>query len=80
MSLYNDGAKNAFAITPSDTVFLTKNASALYVGGTGNITCVTAEGDTVLFTAIPEGAILPINVKRVNATATTATLIIGLVA
>ena len=67
------GAK---AITPSDTADNT--FSAIYVGGAGSVTVVMESGDTVLFTAPPVGTILPIRVKKVNATGTTATLLVGL--
>lgn len=68
----------AFAVTPSDTVSFTVRPRALYVGGAGNVTVVNDDGTTCLFSNVPSGAILPISPKRVNATATTATLIVGL--
>jgi hypothetical protein len=71
-------AEDAFVVTPSDTVNFSNPARALYVGTTGNITLVTMSGSTVLFTAIPAGTILPVACSRVNATATTASTIIGL--
>jgi hypothetical protein len=39
---------------------------------------VMEDGSTVTVTAPPVGTILPIRVKRVRATLTTATLLIGL--
>ena len=66
---------HAEAITPSDTNESTF-ALALYIGGSGNVTVVTEGGETVLFTAVPAGTILPIRVKEVSATGTTATSIV----
>lgn len=65
------------AITPSDTV--DQFFAAIYVGGAGDVSVVMEAGGTaVTFKAPPVGTILPIRVKRVNATLTTATLLIGL--
>ncbi len=47
----------------------------LYVGGAGNVNLVTIDGDTVLFNAVPAGSFLPIQVKQVLSSSTTATLI-----
>ena len=68
----------AAAITTSDTVSLTGITRAVYVGGAGNITAIMSNGDTVLFTAVPVGTVLPIRCTRINATATTATLLIAM--
>lgn len=69
---YGGGA----AITPSDTI--QQNYSGIYVGGAGNVAVVLESGATVTFTAPPVGTILPVRVQKVNATNTTATLLIGL--
>jgi len=68
----------AAAITTSDTVSLTGITRAVYVGGAGNITAIMSNGDAVLFTAVPVGTVLPIRCTRINATATTATLLIAM--
>jgi hypothetical protein len=47
----------------------------LYVGGAGNVNVVTIGNDTVLFNAVPAGSFLPVQVKQVLASSTTATLI-----
>lgn len=70
---------NAFAITPHDSTNFTRSARAIYVGVAGNITAVFADGTAVLFTAVPQGSVLPIEVKRINATGTTATALVGIV-
>ena len=65
---------DAEAITTSATA---SNAySAIYVGGTGNLSVVTEGGTTVTFTAVPVGTIIPIRTSKVLAT-TTATLLVG---
>lgn len=65
----------ATAITKHDT---NPNVySAIYVGGAGNVTVTTKNGDLVTFTAPPVGTIIPVSTSLVMA-ATTATLLIGL--
>jgi len=73
------GYTNAAAVTTSDSATI-RATGALYIGGAGNVTVVMAgEGNTtVTFSAVPVGTILPISVKQVKATGTTATLIIAL--
>ena len=75
----DDPAKDAFAVTPDNATFFTQAARALYVGGTGDITLVTAAGTAVQFVGVPAGVILPVRCSRVNSTGTTATSIVGLV-
>lgn len=72
-------AKEAIAITPSDTVNITFPVRAIYIGVTGNVTVLTWEQSVVTFTAVPAGVFIPIGCLRVNATGTTATNIVGLV-
>lgn len=71
-------ALHAVAVTPHDSTDLTAFARSLYVGAAGNISLVTAGGDTALFTGVLAGSILPVRVQRVNATSTTATSIVSL--
>jgi hypothetical protein len=47
----------------------------LYVGGTGNVSVITIGGDQLTFNGVPAGTTLPIQVKRLRSTSTTATLI-----
>ena len=72
-------ARKAFEITPNDSADLAEKTRALYVGGAGDVVVILAD-DTVAvtFKAVPEGAVLPIQAKRVYATSTTATDIVGL--
>lgn len=47
----------------------------LYVGGTGNVAVTTLGGDLLTFNGVPAGTTLPIQVERLRATGTTATLV-----
>ncbi len=49
----------------------------IYVGGTGNITGVTAGGDNIVLTGVLAGKVIPINFIKVKA-ATTATALVAL--
>lgn len=71
-SMYRDG----YPITTADAD-LPSRVDAIYVGGAGNVTLTTEGGHVLLFTAPPVGTIIPVSTIRV-ATATTATLLIGL--
>jgi hypothetical protein len=67
----------AVAITPSNTVNLA-NPAVIYVGSTGNVRVLTAQGDDVTFVNVPAGAVLPVQVIRVYSTSTTATNLVGI--
>lgn len=72
-------ATSAFAITPSDSTNLTQTTRAIYIGSAGNLKVLMLEDSTpVTFTGLVEGTLLPICVKRVYETDTTASNIIGL--
>ena len=77
-STLSDPSSDAAAITPNDTDELAVYERSLYIGGAGNINVDTVDGTTVLFTGVTAGSVLPIRVKRVRATSTTATAIVGL--
>lgn len=69
---------DARTVTPSDTVNQADGVCrALYVGTTGSITAVMANGTVQLFSNVPVG-IFPIQVSRVNNTGTTASNIVAL--
>lgn len=70
---------DAFAVTPSDTVFHSQPARGFYVGVAGNVAVVTPQGSVVTFVGCAAGAIYEIANLRINATNTTATSIVGLV-
>jgi hypothetical protein len=73
----------ASAITPSDTVNINLNTNlpdstdAIWVGGAGIVVAVLTNDRTANFTCTA-GTLLPIKAKRVNATTTTATLMVAL--
>jgi allophanate hydrolase subunit 2 len=70
-------AESAFAITPSDTVDLAHVTRGIYVGVTGDVKVDMVGGSTVTFVNLAGGVIHPLCVKRVYATGTTATNILG---
>lgn len=74
--IYDTKYGHAIAITTSDTVL--QAYEGIYVGGAGNLTVIMESGQSVLFTAPPVGTLLPIRVKQVMATGTTATALVGL--
>ena len=76
MTLRNDQiCSDAAVITPSDTAFIQCNG--IYVGTTGTVTVTTAVGTSVLFTAVPAGAVIPLQITQIKATGTTASNIVG---
>lgn len=69
--------EGAVAVTPSDTTVV--NFSSLWIGTGGNVTVIPADGSrAVTFTSVPANTELPIAVRKVMATGTTATNIVGL--
>ncbi len=68
----------AEAITPNDSTDLTNSTRAIWIGGAGNVKVDTVEGDTVTLVGALVGTILPIRARRVYATGTTATNLVGL--
>jgi hypothetical protein len=72
------GYNFAFSLTPSNTVDLPRLTDAVYVGGAGIVQAVLQNDSVVPFTCVV-AQILPVKVKRVNATGTTATLLNALV-
>lgn len=71
-------ARDWVAVTTSDTVKLPGGCRGLYVGGGGDLSLLGADGTSVTFSAVTAGTVLPCGPVRVNATATTATLIVAL--
>lgn len=55
-----------------------KSCNYIYVGTTGNINLETKGGETVLFSNIPAGVILPIGTRAVLSTSTTASDMVGM--
>jgi len=75
MAFTQNTARGAFAITASATT-LTNRADAIFCGDGGAVTVLTANGETVAFTNVIAGSILPISVTKV----TVGTGVIGLTA
>lgn len=71
-------ANDGLPVTKSDSTDLSQVSRALYIGGTGDVTVIMRTGTQLTFSAVPSGALLPISVKRVMSTGTTATNIIAI--
>jgi len=72
-------ATHGFAITPHDTNDLSEITRGLYVGGTGTLVAELASGAQITFAGVVGGTLLPVRVRKVLATGSTATQIMGLV-
>lgn len=70
-------AFNGAAVTPSDVTEIPVSR-ALYIGSGGTMVVVMAEGAQLTFVGVPTGVILPLQVKKVLATGTTAASILAL--
>lgn len=70
-------AGSATEITPADSD-LTNEMRSLYIGSGGNLKVTTVNGHAVTFANVAAGTIIPVSVKRVWSTGTTASSIIGL--
>ena len=69
----------ATAVTPSDSTDLSGGITrGLWVGSTGNLSVVMADGNTSAFTSVPAGTELKIALSRVRATGTTANNLLAL--
>ncbi len=76
---WDSPATQSAAVTPSDTVDIAGGiVRALWVGGGGSVAVMLGD-DTAATTyaGVPAGTLLPFAVKRVFATGTTATLLVG---
>ena len=51
--------------------------SAIWVGSVGNVAIVCPNGSTATLLAVPAGTLIELAIKRVNATDTTASNIVG---
>lgn len=77
MSTAADPARGASAVTASDSTAV--SFRALYIGSGGDVAVTMRDGGDVTFVGVPTGSILPIQVRKVKSTGTTATSIVGLV-
>lgn len=69
-------AYNATALSKSDSVEFS-TTRGVYVGGAGDLVVKMNGGNTVTFSAVPAGTLLPIQIIQFR-TASTATLVLGL--
>lgn len=73
------GAQKAVAITPNDSTNLTQVTKGIYVGVSGDLKVILRnDTEAITFTGISSGMIHPIEAKRVLATGTTATGVLGI--
>lgn len=77
-STLDSPARAGAVLTPDDAVDLAVVTRAVYVGGGGTLAVELADGDTVTFAGVPTGAVLPVRLKRLLATGTSASGIVGL--
>ena len=70
--------RRAQSITPSDDVDLSFETRAVYVANGGDLSVLTANGETVTLSSVLGGAFYPISIHRVLATGTTASGLVGL--
>ncbi len=69
----------ARAITPHDTTLIADGlCEGLYVGSGGDIVVLMIDDTTATFSGVPTGTIIPMRVKRVNSTNTTASNLLAL--
>jgi hypothetical protein len=75
------GYNSFLAVTPNNFQSLVqlshKKAWGLYVGTGGNLSIVDSLGNTVIFSNVPNGTLLPIHVIGINSAGTTASNIIA---
>lgn len=71
-------AVDASNITPSDTAVIEPLTRAIYIGGAGDLAVEMSSGAQITFVAVQSGAVLPLQVRKIRATGTTATAIIAL--
>lgn len=71
-------AVGAVAVTPSDSVNLSKISRGLYIGGGGNVSVEFVDGTVATFVGVGSGGGLGVRVVKVRATGTTATNIINM--
>lgn len=63
---------DAAGVTPNDDADLAA-ISVVFVGGAGNVKVTTAQGTDVTFNGLVAGQVIPVQVRRVWSTGTTAT-------
>lgn len=70
--------KHGYVVSAHNTNELSISPATIYIGGGGNIAVVTAGGETLTFVGVIKGTILPVKVRVVKSTGTTASNLIAL--
>tara|TARA_Y100000310_G_C20118547_1_gene550395 strand:- start:135 stop:380 length:246 start_codon:yes stop_codon:yes gene_type:complete len=80
MSFPINPSQKSFSITPSDTAWLTPPyPRGIWVGGAGDVVVTAIDDDTdTTYPGAQAGEIIPVVVKKVKATGTTATNLVGM--
>lgn len=80
MSSASDPAKGAVAVTLDADLHNTGRGPvrAVYVGGTGNVSANMSDGSTATFVGVQAGSVLPISVRQINSSGTSATSLVAL--
>lgn len=68
------GFAKTFAITPNDSADLGRPCEGLLVSATGNVVFHNNDGQSVTITGAAAGQHIPVKVRRVLSTGTTATV------
>jgi hypothetical protein len=76
MSSFADPAADAAVVTTGTDV--PNGARGLYVGGAGDVVVITSVGNQRTFVGVQAGSILPIRVRQVVTSGTTATNMLAL--
>ena len=71
-------AEDGAAVVPSDGADLAQVTRAIYVGQGGTLAVQLASGAQVALNGVPGGTLLPLRVRRVRSTGTTASGIVAL--
>lgn len=69
---------HAFTVTPDDVTDLARNTRGLMVAGAGDVALLTTAGDTTVLPALQPGVQYAIRARRILASGTTASGIVGL--
>lgn len=74
-------AFGAYEITPDDNADNVPNgfSKGIWIGGLGNLAVIMSDGSEATLVNIQGGSLLPLRVRRVKATGTTATAIVALI-
>lgn len=78
MSSFSDPAHGVIAITPHNTNDIGARVRGIWVGVAGDVSVVCHDGSSALFVGAAAGSVIPVYARRVNATGTTATNLVGM--